>query len=261
MLSSEETPRSVLKVLVADSNAMTARLLAADLRRENQFDALECALIPGDILGCIERENPAVLLLALSYESTVAEPAARTVMQESLDLIRTIRTSHTSTQMVALVDRVDRQVVCEVFRAGARGVFERASYDLPHISRCVECVAQGQVWARSQLLGFVLEAFEATTPIRLTDVFGRKLLTPRETDVTRLVADGFSNRDVAQRLGLSAHTVRNYLFNIFEKLGVSSRAELILYVLSQPAKSVSEVKSLQRSVEPIPGSYQARVYV
>jgi DNA-binding NarL/FixJ family response regulator len=58
------------------------------------------------------------------------------------------------------------------------------------------------------------------------------LLTRREEDVVRLVADGLKNREIAQRLKVKEHSIRNYIYRIFEKLGVSSRVELILYVFS-----------------------------
>ena len=91
------------------------------------------------------------------------------------------------------------------------------------------------MWAKSEQLCFVLDAFVETAPMHILSAKGEELLTPREKDVVRLVADGFGNREVAQQLGLSAHTVKNYLFNIFDKLGCSSRAELIMYVLSNSA--------------------------
>ena len=62
---------------------------------------------------------------------------------------------------------------------------------------------------------------------------GRRLLTKREDEVVKLVADCLSNRNVAQKLGLTEHTVSNYLFRIYEKLGISSRVELVLYALKQ----------------------------
>jgi DNA-binding NarL/FixJ family response regulator len=55
------------------------------------------------------------------------------------------------------------------------------------------------------------------------------LLTKREEDVVRLLAEGMGNRDIAHELMLSESTVRNYMFHIFDKLGVSNRVELLLY--------------------------------
>lgn len=59
----------------------------------------------------------------------------------------------------------------------------------------------------------------------------------------RLVADGLSNRDIAHELSLSEHTVKNYLFRIFDKLGVSSRVELVLFAVSRARLSVFESAS------------------
>ena len=59
------------------------------------------------------------------------------------------------------------------------------------------------------------------------------LLTHREEEVVHLVADGLKNREVAQMLKVKEHSIRNYISRIFEKLGISSRVELILYALSQ----------------------------
>jgi DNA-binding CsgD family transcriptional regulator len=59
------------------------------------------------------------------------------------------------------------------------------------------------------------------------------LLTRREEEVVRLVADGMKNGEIAQSLGVAEHSIRNYLYRIFDKLGVSSRVELILYAFNQ----------------------------
>ncbi|MGA2417377.1 MAG: helix-turn-helix transcriptional regulator [Candidatus Sulfotelmatobacter sp.] len=59
------------------------------------------------------------------------------------------------------------------------------------------------------------------------------MLTPRERQVTRLVAEGMKNRDVAEALHVTEHTVSNYLYRIFEKLEVSSRVQLILHAMNE----------------------------
>ena len=61
--------------------------------------------------------------------------------------------------------------------------------------------------------------------------------------MVRLVADGLSNRDIAGKLNLSEHTVKNYIFRIFEKLGVSNRVELVLYALSNSRRAEISVSS------------------
>jgi two-component system nitrate/nitrite response regulator NarL len=80
--------------------------------------------------------------------------------------------------------------------------------------------------------------------LRVVGATGEILLTSREEQVVALVTDGLSNRNVANELGLSEHTVKKYLFRIFEKLGISSRVGLVLYAFHhgspQPAAQVGD---------------------
>jgi DNA-binding NarL/FixJ family response regulator len=62
----------------------------------------------------------------------------------------------------------------------------------------------------------------------MVSALGVKLLTAREEQVVALVADGLSNRKVAKELCLSEHTIKKYLLRVFDKLGISSRVELVL---------------------------------
>jgi DNA-binding NarL/FixJ family response regulator len=85
--------------------------------------------------------------------------------------------------------------------------------------------------------GADLEAFAQLAPMRVVNADGMRLLTKREEDVVRLLAEGMQNREIAKELSLSEHTVKNYLFHIFDKLGVSSRVELVLYAVSSTKRS------------------------
>jgi DNA-binding NarL/FixJ family response regulator len=131
-----------------------------------------------------------------------------------------------------LFDDSSWDLIAELFRAGARGIFNRSEYDLDLLCRCISCVASGQIWANSEQLAFILDVFGETPSLNIVNATGELMLTRRERDVVKLVAEGFSNREIGQQLSLSVHTVKNYLFNIFEKLGISNRSELLMYVLA-----------------------------
>jgi DNA-binding NarL/FixJ family response regulator len=130
-----------------------------------------------------------------------------------------------------LIDSSENGQVVEAFRAGARGVFCR-SESLMSLAKCIQCVSEGQIWANSRELRYLLEALGEALPMRVIDARGAALLSRRELEVVRCVAEGLSNREIAQRLGLTEHTVKNYLFRIFDKLGVSKRVEVVLYAYS-----------------------------
>jgi len=235
-----------LEVLVSDADDITVRLLAADLQRQEQFSVFGCRANLNHLSGAIVGRKPAVLLFGFR---------ARDAAGETLSLLRQIRAEYPWLRTIVLSEETERDLVLEVFRAGAKGFFDRASYDPILLCRCIRCVAEGQIWAKSEQLGFVLEAFANTPHIQASK--GVQSLTPREHEVARLVSDGLSNGEVAERLGLSIHTVKNYLFSIFDKIGVSSRAELILYALSSSAKPKKPVTGTTAKVSPQNRSYES----
>jgi DNA-binding CsgD family transcriptional regulator len=91
-----------------------------------------------------------------------------------------------------------------------------------------------------------LELVIGTKPLEVGSSGGMALLKPR--DVVRLAAEGMRNQEIALKLNLGEHTVRNYLIRIFDKLGISSRVELVLYALS----GTEEPSDLTASNAPFP---------
>ena len=101
-----------------------------------------------------------------------------------------------------------------------------------HLCKCIRCVSEGQVWANSRQQRYILEALVQGLAPFVTDWKGRVLLSRREQEVVSKVAEGMRNREIAELLRVSEHTVKNHLFRIYERLGISNRAELILYLHS-----------------------------
>jgi DNA-binding NarL/FixJ family response regulator len=78
----------------------------------------------------------------------------------------------------------------------------------------------------------LIEALKSALPRRVVDAKGEDLLTPRENQVVGLVAEGIGNREIAEQLGVKENTVKKSLLRIYDKVGVSNRVELVLYVLT-----------------------------
>jgi DNA-binding CsgD family transcriptional regulator len=148
---------------------------------------------------------------------------------------------------IVLLDCSKLESVVEAFRAGARGIFCR-SQAIKMLCKCILAVYQGQIWANSSELSFLLEALSATRSLCSTNVEGFSVLSDRERDVVRCVAEGLTNREIAVRLNISQHTVKNYMFRIFEKVGVSSRLELLFFVLSRTGHAQDVASQLTRSL-------------
>jgi DNA-binding NarL/FixJ family response regulator len=152
--------------------------------------------------------------------------------------LRMVRENSPATRCVLLLDEWTQDLVVDAFRGGASGVFHRGD-NFQHLCRCLTVVNEGQIWAGTIAVKYLINALERVAPMRVVDAKGEELLTNREQQVVSLVADGLNNREISEQLRLSEHTVKNHLFHIFEKLGISSRVELVLYVLSQRERRVA----------------------
>ena len=226
-------PLHATRVLVAVSSAMHSELLAESIRRDRRFAVVGSASSSGDIHSLLRENCPDVLLISASMDE---QPHG------GLHLLRELRSTYPEIKAVVLLESAKRETVVQAFRLGARGVFSKNS-PIKVLGKCINCVQQGQVWASSSELGFVLEALAAAPAVRpLVPSALNQLLSARELDVVTCLAEGLSNREIAQRLKLSRHTVKNYMFKIFDKLGVSSRVELLFYVLSRPVSENSHLK-------------------
>lgn len=220
---------NVIRVLAADATRMNSQLLAAALERDKRFQVLDPVSDARGIIAAVAKEKPAVVVISAELDDENGK---------GFEIARELRSMHADARVVMLLDASERNQVVEAFRAGARGVFCR-SESLLSLARCIQCVSDGQIWANSRELRYLLEALGEALPLRVVDTRGAALLSRREVEVVRCVAEGLSNREIAQRLGLTEHTVKNYLFRIFDKLGVSKRVEVVLYAYSLGGMSAS----------------------
>lgn len=213
----------VIGVLIADSNRMQAQLLTSALRRRAEFRVTTCPMETFSILQAIAQKPPRIAVLSVSQAANVAE----TVMT-----LRRFHLAHPEIPKVLLVDTCDRELVVSAFRSGARGIFPITDSNLRLLCRCLLRVASGQIWANTEQLNYIMDLISEVPSLRVLNSRGNSLLTPREEQVVALVAEGLGNREIARELNLSEHTIKKYVYRIFEKLGISSRVELVLYAVN-----------------------------
>jgi len=209
----------IVQVLVADSGLIQSQLLTRALKSRRDFEVSAVALEMSALQNFLQSNNPDVVLVAGNQ-------------QPDLSLLRWLRVSYPKIAPVLLVENDDRELVVNALRAGAKGIFLFTQTPFPMLCKCIHCVSEGQVWINSQQINYVLDALSEVPTLRVVNSTGRSLLTPREEQVVALVADGLTNRGVASELGLSEHTIKKYLLRIFDKVGISSRVELVLYAMS-----------------------------
>jgi DNA-binding NarL/FixJ family response regulator len=237
-----------IRVLAADNTSMNTQLLVETLGRDGQFNVASPATRTAEILAVLKRECSHVALISASQGTNG---------RGGFELCREVCSASPSTRVIMLLDSSERTPVVEAFRAGARGVFCRTE-SLKLLAKSIRCVHEGQIWANSAELQFLLEAMSEPVPMRFLSASGDALLSAREVDVVRCVAEGLSNREIAQRLNLREHTVKNYLFRIFDKLGVSSRVEVVLYALGNHGTTAKADPVAKSKKEIIPVSLASR---
>jgi DNA-binding NarL/FixJ family response regulator len=218
-------------VLIADSNRMQAQLLAGALRRRPEFRISMCRMDVASISQAVIAKHPHVALLSFG---------APTDASEAVMILRGFHLSQPEIRKVLLVDSSDRKLVTNAFRSGARGVFTLNDSNLRLLCKCLTKVAEGQIWANTEQLNYLMDLVSEAPSLRVLNATGTSLLTPREEQVVALVTEGLGNRQIARELNLSEHTVKKYLFRIFEKLGISTRVELVLYAVNHGERRQAE---------------------
>lgn len=217
------TGESTIRVLVADSSRIHTSLLAEALKVDPFLEVIPFEAESSGLAAAVTAQGIDVLVIS----SNLDEQPSRGV-----EVLLELRALHLPTRSVLLPDSSKDEAVLKAFRAGARGVFGK-SEPIEQLSKCVRCVHEGQIWANSQALRVAVEALASSPTVRAVNANGMKLLSERELQVVRCIAEGLTNREIAERLKLSQHTIKNYLFRIFDKVGVSSRVELLFMTLSQ----------------------------
>jgi len=218
-------------VVVADASKMGSQLLAHTIQSHNDFRVVGSATTRSETMSGISELQPDIAVI-----SSRLQDGAFT----GVEVLRELRTLQTRPRVIMLLDDDQSELVVESFRHGARGIFCRTELTT-HLRKCILCVSKGQIWANNTQLERIVEALmQAPAPL-LTEI---TTLSKREDEIARFVASGLSNSEVARRLSISRHTVKNYLFRVYEKVGISTRIELVLYVLSRNQGPESQLKKM-----------------
>jgi len=210
-------------VVIADVSRMDCQLLVDAIERHKRFEVRACAISSTEAIEAVRKHLPDIVMLSTRLQDGSLA---------GLVVLQTLRALQLPSRVVVLLDSEDPEVVVKAFREGARGIFCRTGAS-QELRECIQSVCNGKIWASTTQWEWIVAAL-AKAPVPSNNRTPlTKELSKREEEVARLVAAAMSNRELSQKLGLSEHTVKNYLSRIFEKLGISTRTELVLRVLNQ----------------------------
>jgi DNA-binding NarL/FixJ family response regulator len=216
------TPVARIRVLIADDHPILREGLRKLLEDAGGFEVVGQAADGVEAVRLARETRPDVLLLDL------AMPRA-----SGLDALRELSTAQSPPRVLLLTVAIDDAQVVEALELGARGVIlKEAATEL--LFKAIRSVVVGQYWVGrdtvTDIVRLLRERRAAAAARRRRTPAER--LTDRERGIVALVAAGASNREVAQRLNLAEDTVKHHISNIFDKLGVSNRAEMAAYAAS-----------------------------
>ncbi|MFD0692057.1 response regulator transcription factor [Actinomadura fibrosa] len=204
-----------IRVLIVDDHALFAEALAARLAREPDLVILPIADDARRALALAATERPHVLVLDMMLGA-----------ESGLDVLDRVRRTHPDLRVVVLTAMDDLDVMVRAVRRGAVGWLSKTeSADL--VARVIRSAARQGGWIPPESLGELLRRLVRDAP---EPNGGARLLadlTPREREVLQCMVDGLGRAEIAERLGLSANTVRTHTQNLLAKLGMHSALEAI----------------------------------
>jgi DNA-binding NarL/FixJ family response regulator len=207
-----------IRVFLIEDHLIFRQSIAEVLQREKDLEVVGQASNAADGLAAVTAAKPDILMLELRLSGT-----------DGLDLLPKLPEAIPAAKTIVFTNaEADRDVV-ESMRMGARGYIIKKS-PTEEILAGIRRVAAGEIVLQTRHLEMLIRALQTRGRNR---ALGPTQLSPREKQIIQLVLSGYRNKEIGAELKISEKTVKNHLSNIFDKLGVSDRLELALYVLDK----------------------------
>jgi DNA-binding NarL/FixJ family response regulator len=207
-----------IDILIADDHHIFREGLRRVLEAAPGFRVVGEAADSKQTLKLARQLKPKILLLDI-----------RMPKLSGLKVLRELKASAMQIRTLVLTAALEEDRIVEALQLGARGiVLKHAATDL--LFEGIRCVLAGQYWVCHESVSDPVQALLEFEPRPDATASRQKFgLTRRETEVIALIVDGYTNKDIAKKFAISEHTVQHHLTNIFDKLGVANRLELVLF--------------------------------
>jgi two-component system response regulator NreC len=204
----------MINVLIADDHAIVRTGLRALLRSEPDLQLAGEATGGYEAIELVGKTHPDILILDLSMPDL-----------DGIAVTRQLKPQYPDLRILILTVHEDEAMLREAIRAGASGYIVKRAAEAELIA-AIETIRRGELYVDPAMLRVLL--VESTKP-RTDQPASPDPLTPRETDVLKLIVQGYTNRQVGEELGISVRTVEGHRANLLEKLGLRTRVELVRY--------------------------------
>lgn len=224
-----------IKLLLIEDNRLLREGLTAMLKKQQDIDVVETVGNGENILAIMRKYKPEVLLLDLGLRN-----------RNSLHLVKFVKKNFSETKVIVM-DLIPLQTdVFEFVQAGVSGFIIKDA-TVNDFLNTIRSVARGLQVLPPTLTGSLFSQIidHAINGLKPSGLLESVRMTKRERQVIELIADGHTNKEIAQELSLSTYTIKSHVHNILEKLALSTRVQIAKYLHdSNKTKSVSEDISL-----------------
>ena len=220
------TPK--IRIVVADDHPIFRDGRCKLLALEDDFEVVAQAQDGRQVLEVLHQLEPDILLLDLKMPGL-----------DGLQTLQRLQVAKGKTRVIVLTASDDKNEFVQAMKLGTSGiVLKQTATD--QLIKSIRKVHAGEIWLDSHTTAAVIRQFVANEdaappPQPLSGAPPRERerspLSQREREIVALVAQGFKNKEMAEKMFISEQTVKNHLHNIFDKLGVSDRLELALYAI------------------------------
>jgi|SRR5208283_245263 len=209
-----------IRVVIADDHPIVRDGLRRLLTAEEDIEVVGEAADGRELLQNVQAWRPDVILLDLRMPNT-----------DGLTALQTLQSANNPAKVIILTASEDKNEFVQAMKLGCAGiVLKQTSADL--IIKSIRKVHSGEIWLDQHTTAAVMRQFAATeAATSVGKARERAPLSAREHEIVALVAQGYKNKEMAEKMFISEQTVKNHLHNIFDKLGVSDRLELALYAI------------------------------
>jgi two-component system response regulator NreC len=208
----------MIRIILADDHAVMRRGLRLILEQREDFKVLGEASDGREVVGLAESLRPDVAVLDITMPNLNGIEAARQISAKQLGVAIVVLSMH-----------ADEGYVLRALKAGARGYLLKESPESDFI-QAIRSVSEGKSFFSPVVSRMLVEDYVRQLQDKdIEDSY--ELLTSREREILQLIAEGKSNKDIANMLNLSLYTVETHRSNILEKLNIHNVPELILYAV------------------------------
>jgi DNA-binding NarL/FixJ family response regulator len=211
-----------IRVVLADDHPIVRDGLRKLLSLEDDIEVVGEASDGREVVQVIQETNPDVLILDL-----------RMPYMDGLATLQALQHIERKVRVIVLTASEDKNEFVQAMKLGCSGiVLKQTAPEL--IVKSIRKVHSGEIWLDSHTTAAVMRQFAAPSETMSGSApkgRERSPLSQREREIVGLVAQGYKNREMAEKMFISEQTVKNHLHNIFDKLGVSDRLELALYAI------------------------------